>query len=388
VNEGKPEADGMAEKNGKAESNRFNIVADQIKAAASRLRSGRHEPASDGGSIALNQALAETWPIAGTPTPKPSEPRHPPIAMNGADALRGAPEGEGASDNTIDLVSAINPPSDRKPPRGPASIINLRTAASQAPISRMRPTTGKPVVGSAGTQPNQDLSEHVGEAFPQDARDQSGSNSTARGADGAETTLGMHLLTSRERSGIKREDVVRDTRIPAHYLRMLEGNDYSMIADQLYLLPFLRRYAEYLGLDSEEIAIRFVREVQRSENSPGTAASNLAGTDEGALSNRWAVVGALAIIALIASWMILQRHHASPDGSSQAQSQLTNPSAGGGLNPAGSIQGESPPRPGEVVAVPQFANPPAAPSSIASAPNRAPAGSGDDNAPVPPGGTE
>jgi Helix-turn-helix domain len=388
VNEGKAGVDGMAGKNGKAESNRFNIVADQIKAAASRLRSGRHEAASDKGSVALNQALAETWTVDGAPASEPSQPRNPPVATNDTDVLRRASESPVTPSNTIDLVSAVNPPSDRKPPRGPASIINLRTAASQTPVSRIRPSAEKPVVGSPGTQPNEDLPGRMGEAFPQDSRDESGSNSAAQGAASAETTLGTHLLASRERNGIKREDVLRDTRIPAHYLRMLESNDYSMIADQLYLLPFLRRYAEYLGLDSEEIAIRFVREVQRNENSPATTASNAASGDEGALSNRWAIIGALAVITLIACWIILQRHHAAVDGNSQAQSQVTNPAAGAAANAARSIPGGSPSVTGELVAAPQSANPPVPPSSIVPAPKRAPTSGSDDNAPVPPGGTE
>src|SRR5207248_7118443 len=55
------------------------------------------------------------------------------------------------------------------------------------------------------------------------------------------------------------------THIPAQYVRALETDDYRMISDQLYLLPFLRRYATFVGLDPEDMASRFVREVQRAE---------------------------------------------------------------------------------------------------------------------------
>jgi cytoskeletal protein RodZ len=49
---------------------------------------------------------------------------------------------------------------------------------------------------------------------------------------------------------------------------MLEDNDYRRIADQLYLLPFLRKYAEFLDIDPDETAMRLLRDVQRVDNSP------------------------------------------------------------------------------------------------------------------------
>jgi cytoskeletal protein RodZ len=46
---------------------------------------------------------------------------------------------------------------------------------------------------------------------------------------------------------------------------MIETDSYDMISDRLYLVPFLRRYATFLGLDAEEIASRFVSNVQHAE---------------------------------------------------------------------------------------------------------------------------
>jgi hypothetical protein len=86
--------------------------------------------------------------------------------------------------------------------------------------------------------------------------------------DKPEQSLGTFLIAARERRGLSAEDVVRETRLPAHYLRMMESNDYSEISDQLYLVPFLRRYAGFLALDQEDVAMRFVREVQRADSIP------------------------------------------------------------------------------------------------------------------------
>jgi cytoskeleton protein RodZ len=79
-------------------------------------------------------------------------------------------------------------------------------------------------------------------------------------------SLGHSLIDARKKKGLSTEDVVRQTHIPAHYVRMIESDDYGLISDQLYVLPFLRRYAAFVGLDQEEIATRFVREVQRADS--------------------------------------------------------------------------------------------------------------------------
>jgi cytoskeletal protein RodZ len=96
-------------------------------------------------------------------------------------------------------------------------------------------------------------------------------NEKASAAEEPDQSLGAFLIAAREGRGLSAEDVVRETRLPHHYLRMMETNDYSEISDQLYLVPFLRRYATFLELDQEDVAMRFIREVQRSDASPPPA---------------------------------------------------------------------------------------------------------------------
>lgn len=95
-----------------------------------------------------------------------------------------------------------------------------------------------------------------------------GASATRVAADAPPATLGNYLAAMREKRGVGREQMSAESHVPAHYVRMIESNDYSMIADQLYMVPFIRRYAAYLDLDPEEIAMRFVREVQRSDSVP------------------------------------------------------------------------------------------------------------------------
>jgi cytoskeletal protein RodZ len=136
-----------------------------------------------------------------------------------------------------------------------------------------------------------------------------------------EITLGQVLTSAREKRGLTREAVVKETHIPAHYLRMLESDDYRLISDELYLLPFLRKYAGFLELDQEDAAMRLVREVQRVDNNTQSAR-----IDEplGVVpTRRWrnwskpAVFSGL-IAVIIAAYIVQSRHNGTADGSSSA----------------------------------------------------------------------
>jgi cytoskeletal protein RodZ len=89
-------------------------------------------------------------------------------------------------------------------------------------------------------------------------------------------TLGQLMTETREQRGLSREQVADQTHIPAYYVRMIESDSYDAIPDQLYLLPFFRRYAIFLGLDATKVVSRFIRDFEQAENEvvetsvPGT----------------------------------------------------------------------------------------------------------------------
>src|SRR5258708_35275773 len=84
--------------------------------------------------------------------------------------------------------------------------------------------------------------------------------------DAAEQTLGQLMTASREHRGLSREQVAEQTRIPAYYVRMIESDSYDAIPDQLYLLPFFRRYAIFLGIDEQKVVARFIVDFEKAEN--------------------------------------------------------------------------------------------------------------------------
>ncbi len=147
----------------------------------------------------------------------------------------------------------------------------------------------------------------------------------ARNKQGQDSSLGQSLVAARERRGLSRETVVQQTRIPAHYIRMLEDDDY--------------KYASFLEIDQDEIAMRLVRHVQQTDNSPPLMGS--APSFENSQRHRrrnWAgpiLFGAL-IAVMIGAYIVQSRHSnleaptfqgALSSAPSSAETQDSQPSA-------------------------------------------------------------
>ena len=143
-------------------------------------------------------------------------------------------------------------------------------------------------------------------------------------------TLGTFLVSARERRGISIDEAVKESRIPNHYIRMIENNDYSLISDQLYVLPFVRRYATFLTLDPDEVAMRFIREVQRADSTPAPRSLEPFEMDR---PPRWnwrqlaIVAGLVGLVALV--WLATShfRSRHAAEMSASAASKQDNPAS-------------------------------------------------------------
>jgi cytoskeletal protein RodZ len=110
---------------------------------------------------------------------------------------------------------------------------------------------------------------------------------------------------------------------------MMENNDYSLASDQLYVLPFMRRYATFLALDPEETAMRFVREVQHAENNPGSRIDRPLDVDKSRRKSGgwsgWIGIAAAVVVIAIAGWLYMGRH--SSDNTAPAAAVTSVPAA-------------------------------------------------------------
>ena len=74
------------------------------------------------------------------------------------------------------------------------------------------------------------------------------------------SSLGEQLRAQRERKGITLEQAAADTRIREKFLTALEAGDYPALPGAVYTRGFLRNYAEYLDLETDELVALFQQE--------------------------------------------------------------------------------------------------------------------------------
>jgi len=114
--------------------------------------------------------------------------------------------------------------------------------------------------------------------------------------------VGEVLRQSRESRSLSLEDVRAALGIPLHYLQAMESGGSSLVADEFYLIPFLRRYAEYLELDPATTVAQFLAEAAREEaRGPGMRPTDLGSRGR----NRWIVAGIVGVLVVAALWMLL-----------------------------------------------------------------------------------
>ena len=80
-------------------------------------------------------------------------------------------------------------------------------------------------------------------------------------------SIGAKLQGTRESKGYSVEQVARETHIARRFLEALEAEDFETFPGEPYLLGFLRTYANFLDLDSDEL-VTLYRNTQIQEAPP------------------------------------------------------------------------------------------------------------------------
>ena len=70
-------------------------------------------------------------------------------------------------------------------------------------------------------------------------------------------SFGAWLKRSRELRALTLDEVVRETRLPVRVVEALEEDDTSPLGDRSYALQYVRAVALAIGLDPEEVSLRY-----------------------------------------------------------------------------------------------------------------------------------
>lgn len=75
--------------------------------------------------------------------------------------------------------------------------------------------------------------------------------------------FGRYLTQQRELRGMSRAEVATATKIPANLLAALENGQVERLPERVFVLNYIRAYAQVIGLATEEAVLRF-EEIEKS----------------------------------------------------------------------------------------------------------------------------
>ena len=84
--------------------------------------------------------------------------------------------------------------------------------------------------------------------------------------------FGRYLAQQRELRGVSRSDVANVTKIPLNLLVALEGGDVERLPERIFVLNYIRAYAQVIGMESQEAVLRF-EEIDRTVRTERDAAA-------------------------------------------------------------------------------------------------------------------
>lgn len=111
-------------------------------------------------------------------------------------------------------------------------------------------------------------------------------------------SFGEYLRREREMRGVTLAEIAQATKISLRALEALEAGRYEDVGAEIFVRGFLRHYARYLGLDPEEVVMRYQesRVPEPPEEPRERPRHGWVNTVPSWL--KWAVAGAVAAIAV------------------------------------------------------------------------------------------
>ncbi|MCB0309327.1 MAG: helix-turn-helix domain-containing protein, partial [Bdellovibrionales bacterium] len=79
--------------------------------------------------------------------------------------------------------------------------------------------------------------------------------------------FGDYLRKQRMLRGVSHDEIVNVTKVRLHFLDALEKNKFEVLPPKTFVVGFLRAVSRYLGLDEEDVVMRFLMALQQHENA-------------------------------------------------------------------------------------------------------------------------
>lgn len=149
-------------------------------------------------------------------------------------------------------------------------------------------------------------------------------------------TVGEILRSERELKGLSIKDIEKATSIRSLYLDAIENDNYSIIPGEVYVKGFIRNYANYLGLDANNIIDLYrqtknppVNENVKKDDKTEEKTDNklVAPNDSRKGKVKWIIAGVVGVVVVGSLWWILGNHNSQQQQAPETRPAPTSPYA-------------------------------------------------------------
>lgn len=155
-------------------------------------------------------------------------------------------------------------------------------------------------------------------------------------------TVGELLRAEREKKGLSIKEIESAISIRALYINAIEEGNYSIVPGEVYLKGFIRNYANYLGLNGQEVVASYrlaqqpvVPEViappaeTRTKTKPKATANDSSTTTaiSGKKSGKLLIISLLAVFVAGSAWWLFANQSPAKEPQETKQVQPTPPSS-------------------------------------------------------------
>ncbi len=128
-------------------------------------------------------------------------------------------------------------------------------------------------------------------------------------------SLGEELKRERELREISLREISEATKISIRILEAIEKNNFRALPGGIFNRNFLRAYAEFIGIDSENVVRKYHQQFDTPEESLASTSGTAVGYQEPAekkSSKTLPIILMLILLVVAAAFFILNRHRFLP----------------------------------------------------------------------------
>lgn len=78
----------------------------------------------------------------------------------------------------------------------------------------------------------------------------------------------LNLAGARQKKGISLEEIWQSTRIKIHFLQAIEAEDFDKLPGEVYIVNYLRQYAQAIGYDESILLKRYRAQAKPEQPLP------------------------------------------------------------------------------------------------------------------------